>query len=178
MQATRFRLTIQRLMLLIFALAIGGAILRVALIGSHHVSETAILAASVLVISLVPVIWPAGWGRAFPLGFALGGWTYLALSLGPQADPPEADYLPTATLLNIVHDRLYPAAFIREEARNQEDGTCSACVDQVRENCRRRFFRTGQAVTSVFVAAATAAIALASSACLDRLRLRNRTAAS
>src|SRR4051812_38129697 len=115
MRPPRVRLTVRRLMALILSLAIGGAILRQAAVG-WDAGEARVLAACALAISLTPVLWPAGRGRSFPLGFALGGWAYLVLSLGPGIEVPEASYLPTSPLLGFMFDRIYPDSYIRKEA--------------------------------------------------------------
>src|SRR5262249_1149955 len=161
---------------LIFSLAVGGAILRQAAVG-WDAGEALSLAVCVLVISLPLALWPSSRGRLFPLGFVLGGWAYLVLSLGPGVDPPRAAYPPAAPLPDFVYDRLYPDAFIRKEAYSRASCVCALCVGPLRERYRRHFFRVGQAGTSILAAASMAAVAYTLSVCLGRLRLRNSTPA-
>ena len=177
MRVARVQLTVGRLMVLILSLAICGAILRNAAV-SWDIRETLGLAACVLVISLLPILWPSRRGRSIRLGFALGGWAYLVLSLGPGLDPPEATYLPTAPLLNAIYDCIYPDAFIRAESYRRACCVCALCVEPLYEHYRRHFLRIGHAGASILAAAIAALTIQAFSTCLNRLRCKIVTSAA
>jgi hypothetical protein len=164
-------------MRLILSLRIGGAVLRYTAAG-WDMGETLGLAGCVLAISLLPILWPSRRGRSFSLGFALGGWAYLVLSLGPGLDPPEVTYLPTAPLLDAMYEWVYPDTFITDEAVRREYCSCPSCVEPLREHYRRHFLRVGHAGASILVAATVALATQAFSVCLDRLRCKNVASAA
>ncbi|HWE37419.1 MAG TPA: hypothetical protein VG406_12695 [Isosphaeraceae bacterium] len=101
------RFSIAGLMGLVVVVAVGVAALRFA-------SE---LWAGVLLLSTVGVLGAAILGiihrrdgkRAWWQGFALFGWGYLALALGPWASEAIAPHLPTTAGLDALYARLHPA---------------------------------------------------------------------
>ncbi|HWE37149.1 MAG TPA: hypothetical protein VG406_11335 [Isosphaeraceae bacterium] len=107
------RFTIAGLMGLVVVAAVGVAALRFASelwAGVLLIGTLAMLGAAVL-----GVVHRRGARRAWWQGFALFGWGYLFVSLGPWAADAVAPHLPTTTALDALFERMHPPR--KEEAR-------------------------------------------------------------
>jgi hypothetical protein len=103
----RARASIATLLVVVGLLAIGFAALRVSSrLWACACVSTDLLA---LVIAIGASIYRRGSRRAFWVGFALFGWTYLILALGPAPLNGWRDLLVTSPVLSMLEDRLLDA---------------------------------------------------------------------
>jgi hypothetical protein len=170
------RATIGWLMFLVLTAAVGLTSLRLAN-PAWEPDETRDLTVCALVIWALPLFLAMYTGRAFPVGFALGAWGYLLLSLGPGLDPPDDLPLPTTRWLEAAYHYVYPESYLREVTVQREFCSCQSCFEPTERRYRAHFFRIAQPVTSLLAGAlgGFAAYGLALTLRVLRGRLRPAT---
>jgi hypothetical protein len=105
--AVRFpRFTIAGLMLAVLAVAVGFAALRNAT--PAWAGAMLLLTLGLLGLAVLGVVYRRGARRAWWLGFALFGGGYVLLTFAPWADEHVRPTLPTAMLIDALHERLHP----------------------------------------------------------------------
>lgn len=102
MQKPHMRPSVRRLMATVAVLTLGLAFLRYA-VAHWGANDVTILALFVLLGTNVLTWFLSVWWKVFRIGFGLFGWAFLMLSFSS----PLAEHLPTAWLLDGLHDRLY-----------------------------------------------------------------------
>lgn len=113
----RIRVTIAGTMGLVALVAAGLTALR------HPSYMAANLAFSVALAvqfaALVAVVNVRGADRGFWNGFAICGWGYLALSVGPVLGPATSPYLATTTLLDLAYEHVFRGPYGEPIVRSQ-----------------------------------------------------------
>jgi hypothetical protein len=100
----RLRASMAMMLTVVGLTAVGFAALRVSSrLWACVCVSSAILA---LVVSIAGIIYRRGSTRAFWVGFALFGWTYLIVSLGPAPLNAWRELLVTAPILSILEDQM------------------------------------------------------------------------
>jgi len=127
-------------MALVSLLALGLAVMRHA-VTHWGASEVMTIALTVLMATNILAWFQRADWQVFWVGFGLCGWAYLTFSLGS----PLAEHLPTAWLLDGLHDRLYANHPGLEEADGFGNGVMSPAHGY-------SFRRAGQSVFSLLFA--------------------------
>jgi hypothetical protein len=141
MKFPRVRLTVWRAMALVMLMAVGLAVTRH--VATHWRASEAMSIAPIVLVATNVLAWfqRARW-QVFWIGFGLCGWAYLTFTLGSQL----AEHLPTAWLLDGLHDWVYANGLPPAHDFGFDDGVISPEAHGV------AFRRAGQSLLSLLFA--------------------------